>query len=102
MGCALNVRRQSARTICAARRSRMHLHASEHPCEQPHAEDAVKAGSFCGDSYCVAQTDEERFISAPQEHSYACIGTRGCAGIRVDTVSAYADPHPAPSLASKI
>ncbi len=50
MGCALNVRRQSARTICAAWRSRMHLSASENPCEQPHAEDAVKGGSFCGET----------------------------------------------------
>ena len=39
--------------------------------------------------------------NAPQEHCYACIGTRGCALDSVWKMSADADPNPAQSLASE-
>ena len=39
--------------------------------------------------------------NAPQEHCYVCIGTRGCALDSVWKISAYADPNPAPILASE-
>ena len=39
--------------------------------------------------------------NAPLEHCYACLSTRGCEGIRFGILSAYAEPNPAPSLASE-
>ena len=69
--------------------SRMHLSGSEHPCEQLHAADAVRAGAYLNSvgadtgSASGGKTISCRaqLRNAPQEHCHACTGREDVQGL---------------------